>query len=194
MPGYGLAGFQGVAGPTADFIARLNDSMAQQFAANANYESNLQDRNQRGWLASEQIKSLGENRTMLMNLLGLGAGQGGAGTGQAFGGPASQLFQDNLADVSNMGQGEQNRINQRMNALSNTTAARLEARGLGGSNLVSAAQSNVERERSSQMLDLNDRLAGQRVGVRGQEMARQTSILQSLLGQLGSLDLNFDLG
>lgn len=147
-----------------------------------------------GWMAGQQLQARGEDRNLLLGLLGTGAGGAGAGTGTAFGGPASQLFQQNLADIGQMGQGETNRINQSFTDVANSGAARLEARGLGGSNLVNAGRMQAEREKQSALLDVNDKLAGLRVGARSQEANRQTSLMQSLLGQLGNFNMNFDFG
>lgn len=149
----------------------------------------------KGWLAQQQVQARNEDRTLLNNLLGMGQGQGGIGTGWAFGGGgANDLFNQNMADIAQMGLGEQNRINQRFDDLNQSNAAALQARGLGGSNLVGASASQTERDRNTSLLDVQDRLAGLRVGARSEENQRRTGILQQLLGQIGGFDLNFNFG
>lgn len=182
---------------TADAAAGLAGNAAQTDLGQKNLD--LKD-----WLSKQQLGAYNQRQGLLYNLLGYnpdgspggGAGgtSGGLGSGALFGGAPAQLYKENMADIMNSGQGETNRINQKFGSLANSAAANLEARGLGSSNLTGAARIGAEREKQNALLDLGDRQAQQRIGARTGESQRQSSLLQSLLGQLGDFNLNFDLG
>lgn len=66
--------------------------------------------------------------------------------------------------LGQFGAGERARIDQAEQDLLNTQLARLESRGLGGSNLATNAQTGAARFGAQQRLDLADKLIGQQVG------------------------------
>lgn len=103
------------------------------------------------------------------------AGQMGAGDGGSVGsgrvdvaniGQNGATLQDTLSDIMGMGGGARQRINADFNTLQGTTAARLQARGLGNSTLLGNMRMGVEGNRQQAMLDLQDKLLGQSVGAR----------------------------
>lgn len=101
----------------------------------------------------------------------------------------------NLARLDTYGQGQLARLDRDQTAAQNTAAARLDARGLGATNLVGAAQSNVADTYNLARLDLTDRIAQQQIGVEqdaasgiaglfGGQGTAQVDVIRSLLGQL----------
>lgn len=135
------------------------------------------------------------------------------GGGASMGGQPGNLFgqligsrraegADILSDLAGFGDSRRAAINRDFGNLRGTTDAQLESRGLGGTDLVGAAQARVERERQAALGSLEDQLIGQRVGTRmqlgeglfgnvGDELNRQTErqrigaqLVGSLLGNV----------
>lgn len=101
----------------------------------------------------------------------------------------------NLARLETYGEGRRQRLDRDQTAAENSAAARLESRGLGATNLVSAAQSNVADTYNLARSDLEDRILQQQIGVVGDTASgvaglfggqgtAQADIIRGLLGQL----------
>lgn len=135
---------------------------------------------------------------------GLPGGQPGGLFGQQIAG-RGQLGQQIQNLLSGFGESERNRIEQAQTDFQNTALARLESRGLGGSNLATNVMEQAQQFGSEQLGALEDRLTGQRVGALqqfgeglfgdvGQELDRRTttrgqtmSLLSNLLGSALSI-------
>ena len=124
---------------------------------------------------------------ILGNIAGGSSGSGGSGGGlpgfghhQGGGGMPSLLEQ-----LSGYGSGERARINDDFRNLSGTATARLESRGFGGSSLLPAALSGVERERQMALGDLGDRVTGEKIGVQERAADRGIDLISALSSLLG---------
>ena len=101
----------------------------------------------------------------------------------------------NLARLDTYGEGRRQRLDRDQGAAENSAAARLESRGLGATNLVSAAQSNVADTYNLARSDLEDQILQRQIGVVGDTASgvaglyggqgtAQADIIRGLLGQL----------
>jgi hypothetical protein len=86
----------------------------------------------------------------------------GAGTGGQ--GDYNQLYNQLQAMMQQRGGSYENDINQSAGEAQKTQAARMQARGLGGSTLVDAGNARIDRDRQQAVNKLHDTLLGQDIG------------------------------
>lgn len=120
-------------------------------------------------------------KKILAQLLGMAPqvsqGQGGSFVGGADVGSLLQQLQG-------AGDGERATINNAFQNTGNTAVARLDARGLGSSNIVGSTMAGVQRQKQLALGGLNDRLINQRIGVQENGLNRGLQLQQILAGLL----------
>ena len=90
-----------------------------------------------------------------------------------------------VGQIQQLGQAERSRINRRTEDVTGTALARLENRGFGGSaSLLGGSLGAIEGGREQAILNLNDQLLGQQLGVQERSVDRVTGLLGQLLGGL----------
>lgn len=134
--------------------------------------------------AIEQVRNKKSQFDVLMQALGLQSkggdvrngslaslfGQGGEGDASAsgsYGGDAGDydaLYSKLSTLMGQRGSSYEDDINQSANETSKSAAARMAARGLGGSTLVDASNARVTRDKNSALNKLHDTLLGQDIG------------------------------